>query len=385
MTVTQKNTEGLIAFPFAGNQAGCGCYTFDTTATPAELARDSTLFASWETLMAALTPTPEGPVSVEFKSDAKVPAAGGPWRFPEGSKFTSSDFMILEVDSGAIIVGVAHITNMELDVSSTVFQNEPNMTLQSCMVNYPGGGTPPFSYTEEGNSLELINCDAMGFDHGDAYISITGGGSNKLVVGIQDTLLGPTVLGGGGGGEAYIMVLGFGARLSRAQPNFNSGGGSVMGFAGRPQALGGRMPDVDSTQGILDIGIQASDFTLGSSSIGGVATSPATCLQVGLLYIGSSTGGGGIKLILGPNATTFTPGQILTVVYQPEPDGTHAANQVTLCQPDGTAITFGPGTGNATIGGNGSGAHYSITLVADSSPPSTTTNLWTVLTAGPLL
>ena len=377
MTVVQKNTAGLIAWPFAG-EAGCACFTFDSGATPAQLAQEPTLVDNWTDLMAAVTTGHLSPVTVNFLSNATIPT--GTSVFPNGSTFMGVDQFQISFQDNVTLQGVAYWTNLQIVPSPTSstspIVNEDSVHLSDCTVTYGGGGSPLFSYSTTQCILRFEGCGDVGRpDAGvDPIIFVADAITLNLI--LIGTVFFPPGIGSDASANTIAVVIGADASFSRGQTNFNFGAGGIVQAQGRVHSLGGR----GTGSGIIDLGSLGGNFVFGQDG----GTSVQSALSVGLIYVGNSAGGT-INLTLGPSGVAYTPGQVIVIKYQGASDGSEGANKVQIMQPDGaTPVVFGPATGTAVIGGNGSSAHCSVTVVADSATPSVSA-LFTLIDAGPLI
>ena len=327
MTVIQKNTAGVIAWPFAGN-AGCACYTFNAAATPAQLAEDPTLFEGWSSLVAAVQ-SAQAPVEVTFLSSATVPF--GKSQFFPGSTFIGqpSAFPTLTMESGAALLGVTHFSDFQIvnkasegTIASDSDGENSWLVFEGCEFDVT---TPLTVYTLDESVLVLVGCDSIG-GTGPVF-EFKGANTFQLLLSGGTTLRSDALKCEDVAGTLIAVIDGSGA-VSSLQSNKGAS------FTIRSSTSA---PVVGETAGQM--------FASGVSGTWPTPADDKMQLMTAFLAV-NNTSGGSIDVILG-NTNGFTDGQELRVQNM----SGAAASVVQLKQVGGNNIVLlTPGAGGPAAG-----------------------------------
>ncbi len=335
MTVKEKNAEGLVAYPFAGN-AGCACYTFDANATAASLAADPTLFNDWGTMAKVIADNSQAPVEVTFESNVTIPS--GIFTFPSGSKFigAASFFPELTLSAGARLRGVQYFSDFgvknTLDTGTIAGESNGDttwMVFEGCEFN---ANQPVTVFTKAEAVLSLTSCsdnNAVGVGGTGPVFEFKGANEFQLVadggtVIRSDALKCENVAG------TLFVSLGDGAACSSLQSN--KGASFNIVNAANPSVYGAR---------------NRSGVTLTGDAIWPIAgPDDGMQLTTASIFI-DNTSGAGVNLQVG-RSTEFSEGQIVYIANV-SPGG--AGNVVNLQHPSGNAfLTIKPyGAGAGTL------------------------------------
>jgi hypothetical protein len=332
--------QGYVSHPDFSS-AGAFTFTFDDTATQAEVGADASLFNLWSSL-AAEAVLRNGPVRVYFRSNCTVTGGGAVNGFPEGSQLigVGSVHPTLSTGPGVFVRGVTYWENLELDCvpggNTASYDASLGMHFKDCTFSVTNPGTVG-SFEDPEGMLILDHClDVGGLDVGANAVDFFFGGANQY----QIEARGGTPIAGG----AFVTDAAAGTLFFAVEP-----GCTVSGF------FPGLDPAWQTSQfqlngpPILPNGNSSSVAGIGGDVAWPAAPDPEVERDTALLTLSAATSGHNVT-IGNPNpGVAFAEGQILRVVNI-TPGAAHA---LTLVQPNGlTNIPLGIGINTTTLLGD---------------------------------
>jgi hypothetical protein len=314
---------GYVSHPDFSS-AGAFTFTFDDTATQAQVDADASLFNLWSSL-AAEAVLRDGPVRVYFRSNCTVTGGAGDNSFPEGSQLIGlgSVHPTLSTGPGVQVRGVTYWENVELNCvpggnTDSYDGSLGVMHFKDCTFSVTNPGTVGGFENPEG-LLILDNCqDVGGLDVGANAVDFFFGGANEYFIEARG---GTPIAGGAFATDAAAGTLNF-----TVEP-----GCSVSGFF--PFLDAAWNPSTFQLNGppALPNGNLAAVGAIGGDVAWPAAPDPETERSTSLLTLSAASSGHNVAIGNPSPGIAFAMGQILRVVNV-TPGAAHA---LTLLQPNG--------------------------------------------------